>query len=500
MSRLLRPGSALWLVRWDMMHAMRTFGNGRRGGMLLPTWLGYVMRIVMLVLAHALPVLIFWISGRSTKTPDANDVLVLQHMLAVLGQIMLGSMTLMSLYTVVNQLSSRQTLDLQLSSPLPFATLSRSRQYHVAFSSLIGFPLLAVPFANVGPFFGQWQMLWLYPTLIGEALVASALGLTLAGGLIRLFGPAKVKRYVNWLAMIIAMSSGFAFQLMVPHKHDAAVGALSAYGQFWAGSVSGAWAPSLALLVCGLLLTPFVNRLVGALYLEATNAAEVRRAKPVELRFAGRLPWVILRQQWRLMLRNPMIASNLISPLSMMIFPFVMGHDDPAKASETGYHFLIGMLGFAAPMTAYSLCWAATALDEAPGLMFGAPRDRGALWRWQLLAGLLPTWLVLLPPLTMVAWHWPLKAVALAVLCLAASISSAILARSRYRPVSRTEAKVQHGYRPGELLALMAYAGLWGGVAASVNGFGLGLVCLPFALIIPAWMLMRTEDREYLYE
>jgi hypothetical protein len=117
-----------------------------------------------------------------------------------------------------------------------------------------------------------------------------------------------------------------------------------------------------------------------------------------------------------------------------------------------------------------------------------------------LLAALLPTWLVILPPMAMVWWQSPWQGAGLTLVSVASSIASAILARARYRPVSRAESKVHHGYRPGEILLVMAYAGLWAGVASSLNGFGFGLAFLPFALLVPAWALMRTEARDYLYD
>jgi hypothetical protein len=500
MSTLLRPGSALWLLRWDMLHALRNFETSGKGGALrMPRWLGWVVRIFALAALHAVPALIFWGDSHSSKAPSADTALMLSHMLALLGQVTIASMVLMALYSVVSHLMGRQVLDLQLSSPVPQHHLSRARQYQVALSSLIGFPIFILPFANIGPFFGHPGMLWLYPALLGCALIASAVGLAMAGSLIRLFGVRRVKRTINWLAVILLMSSSFAIQLALPHKGDP-LAPLSAWESFWAEAMRGGWLPSLGLLAMGLVLVPITDRLVGKLYLEAANAGVERRAKPVGLRFSSWLPLIILRQQWRLMRRNPMMASNLLSPLSMMVFPFIFRQEDPQAGREAGYHMLVTLLGFTAPMTAYSLCWAATALDEAPALMWGAPSDRGRLWRWQLLAALLPTWLVILPPVAMVWWQSPWQGAGLAVVSVAASVAAAILAHARYRPVSRAEAKVHHGYRPGELLAIMAYAGLWAGVASSLNGFGLGLAFLPIALLVPAWALMQGESREYLYD
>lgn len=497
--RLLHPGSAGWLVYWDLRLALRVFESSRRGALRLPGWLSIALRSSVLVLAHLLPVAMLWMGARSG--PDSpKDVLQMQHMLAMMAQVLPVSMTMAALFSVVNQLSARQALDLQLSSPVPYAQLNRSRLYLTGLSTLIGLPVFVLPFANVGPFFGHWQLLWLYPTLIGEMLIASALGLSIAGGLVRTFGAARIKRYISWISIVLFGSSGFLLQMLSPSGQLGGSGALSAYSAFWLGSVNGAWLPSLSLLIVGLGAAAVSSHLVGKHFLEAANAPEIRRAKPVALRFSGSLPIVVLRQQWRLISRNPMLGSNLLSPLLAALFPYIFGHGPNPGGHKDGVEMLVWMTGLAAPMTAFGLCWAATSLDEAPGLAYGAPRNRGTIWRWQMLAGLLPTWLATLPAIVVLGSHSLTKAALLGLVSLVSSVCGSIIAGSRYRPVSRTEAKVNHGYRQGEVILLMAYSGLWAGVASAINGFGYGLLFLPFALGIPAWALMRTEEREYLYE
>ncbi|WP_374352374.1 hypothetical protein [Chitinimonas sp.] len=496
MKRWLKPASPLWLLRWELLHALRSLG-ARRGSFRLPGALSWLLRGLLLLLMHAIPAFLIWISQHASRTPSINEAQQLTQMLALLGQISFAPMVLVACYTVINQLSSKQALDLQLSSPVALASLSRARQYQVALNSLLGFPLLILPFANVGPFLGQFHLLLLYPAILGYALIASAAGQALAGGLLRLFGVARVKRYGSW-ASLLFMGSGFFIQHLIPKKGEA-VGQAGAWSEFWAGSVSGAWLPSLAFLLVGIVLTLTSSRAFGRMVLEASNTADSQRAKPVSHRFNLHLPWLILRQQWKLMLRNPMTAANLLTPLSTMIFPFMKGAHDP-DGQTAGYAISAAMLGMIAPLSSYTLCWSATALDEAPALVFGAPQNRNRLWRWQLLAALIPVWVVLLPPVLLQASQSLWQGMALALVCLVSSLSTAVLARWRFRPVSRAEARTNNGFRSLELIGLMLYCSLWAGIASSTRTMGLGLALLPFALLVPAWVLMRMEERDYLYD
>lgn len=499
MKTWLPPASARWLLWWELRHGWRSLQT-RRQGLQLPPALSWLLRGLLIVLLHCLPLLIFWLDSQPRSSPPKpHAALLRQQLLALFGQLLFASMAFSAIYSTVSQLASREVLDLQRSSPVPARTLARMRQYLIAGSTLIGLPLALLPFAHIGPFFGHWHTLLLYPAVLGHALTASALGMGTAAALIRLIGVARAKRYAHWLGVGLLLSSGLLIQWLQPHISPGSTpDVLSAWARFWAGSVSGDYRAVLVLLGLGLLLTPLVGRLAGQLFMDGIAEPAHSARRPREQRLRGGLGWVILRKEWRLMSRNPMVAANLASPLVLSVLPLLMGgHGEGSGLSRSS---LLLMCAFMAPATAHALCWAASSLDEAPALAFGAPQERGRLWRWQLLAGLLPTWLVMLPPMLIATWGQPAKLAGLALLCLLASLGAAMMARAQYRPVSRADARRNLGYRPWEVIIIMAYSALWAGTAASLNGMALGLAALPLLLGIAAWAAMKQEEHEYLYE
>ncbi|MDN3577643.1 hypothetical protein QWZ03_12760 [Chitinimonas viridis] len=491
-----KPGSVVWLLKWDLIQLWNWLGttSERRIGKRY-AWLS---RLLLLVLLHMPALLILLLPAPERRSDDVK--LAIDIAMTFLACMLFLSMTFMAIYTAVTALGERKYTELVLTSPLPERTLGRWFIASNAMGTLVGFPLFVLPFVNVLVCFGKPQALLVYLSIAGYALTAASIGVLVAFGLQRLLGPARAKRYVGLIGIVLLLTSGVVISLGM-NMLKAAQLTPQPWHKFVAGTVAGEWLPTLVVLLLGLALWLGLARF-AARGVKMAAETQVVAAAPLNdkpLRFEVSPVRALLNKEWRLMLRYPMLAMNLANPVMMLIFP-LMHVLEGKGAWHEALDMTVAFSGGMAAMTAHSLCWAASALDESPALLWSAPMQRERWRRWQLLAGLLPTWLAMLPVLAIVAWVAPLKAVGLAVVAVAAGIGGGLLAQSFYRPVAKHERNMQYGMRTPQVIIMMLYGAAWGGVSTALNGFALGLVLLPFVLGLPAWLLMRMEDREYLYD
>ncbi|WP_269531080.1 hypothetical protein [Chitinimonas sp. BJYL2] len=490
------PGSVLWLLKWDLIQLYNWFSQGEAKR--LGTRWRWAYRAFWLLLIHSPALLIMLLP---TPSRDPSEARVARDIaFTFLGGMLFLSMVFMAVYTSVSALAERKYTETVLTSPLPANTLGRWFIGSNALGTLVGMPLFVLPFVNVIALSGRPQALLVYASIAGYALLAACIGVAASFSLQRILGTARAKRYVGIIGMTLLISSGILISLGMKALQRAQFEP-QLWHEFVAGTLRGHWLPSLAVLLAGILawrlMAPIAAR---GVYASAQVQAPPRSApKSTRARFSNSPVRALLTKEWRLMLRHPMLAMNLANPMMMLIFPLmhmIDGKGDWREAMNMTVAFSGGMV----VMTAHSLCWAASAMDESPSLLWSSPMPREQWRRYQLLAGLIPTWLAMLPLLAIVAWVSPMKALGLAVISFAGAIAGGLLAQAFYRPVPRHERNMQYGMKAPQVMAMMAYGAVWGGLSTALNGFALGLTLLPIALGVPAWLLMRQEEREFLHD
>lgn len=500
----MKPGSLPWLLRWELKLNWRELRGGQNIAM--PRWLGIGLTGLLLLLLHALPALLFWLD----RAKPANPAKFEQALLPLLGGlllVMLLAAAIMAMQRAVSVLYERHDIDLLLSAPIDTAWILSSRALGLALSSAALVGLIALPFAHVGWLFGHWNTLLLYPLTLSIGLLATAPALWLVFVLVRLLGPRRARSVGQWLMMGIGLAVMVASQLL--GRLDAHLPAGASFMERaggmlrWLGrAVAGEPLPVLAITAVALLLFGLTVWAGRRRFVEISQADATRQAasgRPAgELRFGRSLGWLIVRKEWRLILRQPSVISMLAMPailLAAMVFGQVGGRGGGGVQSL--HLFMLGML-YAS--TASNLCWLAMSLDEAAPLLYGAPVEVERIRRWQVAAVLFPLLLTLPLPLGVIAAHAPLQAAILAPIVVMATLAGALVARWRFRPVARSLMKKAFGRTTRETVLDAVHTALWGGAAMAAGGSGFGYLCLPLALLFPFLVWMKTEEREYLYD
>lgn len=442
MLQRLKPGSGLWLLA----HECRLFfynysGPGNKGK---PTR-GFA-RVTRLWVLAALIILhgFSWVILRDL--PPLH--LPTPALLLPVGGVMLATWVLLCGQAVkggVNALFQRGDLDLLLSSPIPPQHVFRARLAGIAASLAAGQLILFAPFANVALVLGQPRWLAVYPVVFFFGVLATAFGITLALGLVRLLGVRYAAQAGQILGTVTSAAVFLGYQIYA-HLFGAYHAQVTQQLQLWLqpGAVLGPgsvlWWPARAALgqalpllgLLGLSVAAFIasERLLWRQFAHSTQRsprAARKRNNATPQRFNTGLFRVAVTKEWRLMRRDPDLITQIgmeLCYLLPLLLLFVWGGQSQPIALS------VAMLVFFTSSLAASLTWITVAAEDAPDLVNVAPAARATLRSAKHFAAVVPA---LVPTLIAVVWGWvrqsntPDTLFALYVLLVAAPVSALCL-------------------------------------------------------------------------
>ena len=432
MRRLTLPaGSTAWLLGHELKLSLRAM-TGRKGGSISLIVIGSILVIATIAGGFPLALLMRRVPVRETPLLIMTfDVAMAAIFTLILSQT-LASAT-MAFY-------ERGDLDLLLSSPIPPRRVLTVRAVGIATVPFLWFAALltigVLPLALTG------QPRWLagYPVLASIALLAAAVGLSVAMLLFGIIG-ARATRTVGQL---LAAFIGAGFFLASQSRNFLPDGGRGLFGGVVRWSQSGVFEPGAPLswparavfgepapllTFVGVSMLIFMAAAAGlgrrfsadAAVAAGVGSGSVRVSnRAVSARsFGGGVFVTMMRKELRLLVRDPTLLSQvLLRTLYVLPLTFVMvkggGHSSDYGASHMAVMLssirlasLAGAVTFMAGQVAGSLAWIAISAEDAPELLACAPIDGGLVRRAKLTATIVPVVLLLALPLGALLWLSP---------------------------------------------------------------------------------------------
>lgn len=407
------PGGVLFLLRHEMLLTWRRFratGKGR-----------HVRRLIFYsVMITALGFGGYWVArGLSHVHPEPTILLLgaVGGVFAILFSLMLSQ----SLMLITESLYQRGDLDLLLSSPLPLWRVLIVRMSAIAINVALFYLILTGAVFVWLPAFGGWAWMSFAPSILLLALFATAVGLVLARLMFWLIGPRNTRVVAQILASLIGAAFFIASQMprfmedesraqaildifnrAVPIiGNPASVISLPARAAFGVGWDFWIWA--------GVALACFLLAVWWYAHRFATDAAAIsglgarkRRASQAVRAMRGGIGPTLVRKEWRLLRRDPLLLSQILLPLLyfiplFLVFGSRLGEYGFNRAAAGGFAsgFVLMATTFAA-----SLAWLTVSAEDAPDLIASAPVSRDQIDMSKAIAAGTPAMLLLLLPST----------------------------------------------------------------------------------------------------
>ena len=431
---LAGPGSVLWLLSYELRMAWRR-PKARKGGR------GVALVVVAVIL------LLF---GMPIGYYLAHQSLALgPRMIAGADGALLLAFTLMmnvALTTATMAFYERGDLDLLLSSPLSGRKILAVRALGIAAGAAIWPMLLVTPFLLPIAAFGHWPWLAIYLVLGALGLLAAAAGIALAMALFRLSGPRAAKTVGQVVASLSGASVFIVSQSarIFPGFGRILGGAVdNATQRGWltptaplswpARAVTGEPLPLLVLVLVSVAVFVAAAHLFGLRFV--TNAA-LGAGTPSGLGWSGPRRRdqgfapstfaAVMRKEWRLILRDPALISQVLVRL-LYLLPLcflVITRSGGNGASAEG---LVGPLALIAGQLAGSLAWITLSAEDAPDLIAASPVTPTAIRRAKLTAALQPVAVLFVIPVFALAVWSPQAGAAAAVGSALAAVSAGLV-------------------------------------------------------------------------
>ncbi|WP_226342636.1 hypothetical protein [Deinococcus sp. AJ005] len=514
-SRGSKPGSLPWLLKKQLLWQWQALTGGQRKGVYIA--------LAVLILA----VLGGYFALRSllanlplnAPLPDValGPVLLAQAFLLTL---MLSAAVRASLVT----LFTRGDLDLLLQSPIPPRVVLASRALGVALSAALPAGLLVVPLTLALLVLGVWRggvglPLW----WLSASLLASSAGLWLTLGLVRVLGVRRTRTVSAVLGALFGAGiflgtqwANFSGGRGRGQQSSAVFEALSFFAPGrgnWPGREAWLWLPAraawlepwpalllvlLSLAVFAVSVLALTRQFVNGAQEIAAPEGRVRhsRTPPGKLRFASGSRATLLKE-WRLIGRDPELLSRTLLQL-VYLLPLLFSVTRGGGLRAAGG---TGVILLTASLTA-ALAHLTLNAEDAPDLLISAPRSPAALRRDKWLAAVIPTVLLGLVALTVLALRGALgtsHTFFLVPLLLLGTGGTALMVLWQPLPVRRADAFKRSQRAPliNTVLTLLFQGGLSVTAFAASSGAVWGLATLALAVLAlgVAYSLRRSDVR-----
>ncbi len=485
------PGSLPWLLAHELKLSWRA-AMGKRGAVRIAIILGGAAVLALLVSA---PIALSL--GRRTVTITPVLTAGLDIALLVIFSLMLSQ----TLSGAVLAFYTRGDLDLLLSSPLSGRKVLAVRAIGLALPPFLIYGALATPFLIPAALTGHPAWLAAYVVLASVAMLATATGIGLAMALFAAIGPRATRTVGQLLAALVGASVYLTFQArnIFPDRGASMLRGLIAFASAkrfgpgaplaWpAEAIVGKPLPLLiAAALAGLVFVALIAGLGRRFIADAGVGAgtdsgptfATRRSRRLSsaapANFAGSPFDAIARKEWRLLLRDPTLLSQVLLrllyllPIGFFIFRDASLHDATRVARGAGaLTFFVGQL-------AGSLAWIAISAEDAPELIACSPIAAGAVRRAKLAAALTPVAVLVAPMLVALAWLSPWAGLVATIATALSAISAGLLNLWFEKPAPRS-----------------AFRRRGGSVVVSLAELALGVcwaLAAALAILAPAWSL-----------
>lgn len=415
-------------------------------GLLAAGWLGlhgaawYGLRNVPAMPADALPI----------------AAVAITVLLLVLGTFMFSS----GLKSSVDSLFERGDVDLLLSSPLPSRSIFTVRLTGITLGVASVYLALAGPVVNAGLFTGHAAWLAVYPVILACTSICCSLAMLLTLLLVRVLGARKTRVVAQVLSAIagalifLLAQAQNLLHLGSPQQAAALVthamtpgSALAPDSVIWSAgrAALGGVTPLLCLLALAgglfLLTVRFTHGFFVRGLQQAVSTVRARKpgARTAPGRFGQPLVNVVLRKEWRLIVRDPHLLSQvLLQLLYLLPLALLVLRSDGAATPAVG----AGLVMLSASLTA-SLTWIVVSAEDAPDLLLASPAAARVIRRAKLGAAVLPPLaLVALPVLWSLAQH-VVAGLCLSLTVMAATACAALTGLWQGRPAPRGNFKTR---------------------------------------------------------
>ena len=245
---------------------------------------------------------------------------------------------------------------------------------------------------------------------------------------------------------------------------------------------------------------PWVGRRFARDAAAASGADTIRRRKGREdARFGTGLRRAIMAKEWRLMIRDPGLISQVllrmiyIIPLAIVILTD-QGRSGDGAISLVGPIVAAGSALLAGQLSG-SIAWIVISAEDAPQLLASAPVPIRGFWRAKLTVALLIPAILLTPILLIFAVFDPLAAAIALPVAAAAAWSAAMINLWLQKPTKRSEFRrawaSTFGANMLELISSMSLAGFAGMAVGGLYVYS--LIPLAIAVLVVA-LARRSED------
>lgn len=501
----LLPEDFSLLLRHDMRVARRRLAAVLSGTR--PVTVALIL-IGALVMFHAFG----WIAVREYLDARASDP---RHGWTAIGTIFLFVapwIVSQALTNTTRALYTRGDLDMILSSPMSARAVFLARSLAVAFESIASIAILILPIANMMAWRVDWRWLAIYPALLATGFFGTGIGLVLTMALFRLCGPRRTRLAGQIAATIVG--AGFALALQVANVlPPATLEAMSDFigirdasrfdpGALWwlpVRAASGDVAALAAFMAFGLAI--FLAAALSLAELFALGAISTQGAEEShatgrrDRRFAGGVALSLLRKEWRLLTRDPWLASQLLQqviytlPVSVVLWKAQGPHGSVSLA-------LAPMVVVVAAHISASLAWLTISSEDAPEFLQTAPVAPGVVTRAKLQAIAVPLILLFAPILLGIWTVLPKGAILTTIFATLAAASTALL--NLWRPAPGKRGDLLRRHQQSKVVGMIEHtlSLLWA-MALALAAFWSWTFVIPSAMALGLLFLNRPKaDRK----
>lgn len=412
------PGSVGWLLRHELRLAWFNASGGKEGaGKRRPGNAAIGLALLGWAALH----LLGWVTVQRSAGVAGDD----PRILFVISAVLAGGAALMlssAIKSSVLVLFERSDLDLLLSSPLPSHSIFTMRLAGVAASTAAVYLFFLAPFAHAGLLQGQWRWLGVYPGVISVAVLCSCAAMLLTLGLVRVLGARRTRVVAQVIGALAGALFVIASQLHSLSSRDSQGrvrelldGLLRQDGMgdhpllLPARAMLGEPLPMLLLAALASVVFVLTARRTHRFFAHGLQlAASAARAgsaptAPLRPRFGRSLFLTVVVKEWRLIVRDPHLLSQVLLQLLFLLplfFLVFQRADVQAQALGAGLALLCGSLTGA-------LAWIALSAEDAPDLLLVSPASLSTVRRAKLAAAVMPVLALVAVPLLWLTVHAP---------------------------------------------------------------------------------------------
>jgi ABC-2 type transport system permease protein len=410
-------------------------------------------------------------------------------------------------------LFERGDLDLLVSSPLSSRVIFASRLLGMAVGIFFTIGAFVLIPGLIVIALGWFRLLGLFPTLLALCLLGTSLALLTNLVLMRFFGPGRTRTLASLMVIPAILLVRYA------NAQPQQLAELSQRFPLLAAD-SWLWFPTRAIFSDPLALLMLFGVTTAVVWLTVetlqgwfmagtrvgpgtnpTTQAPPGSTTPEQetLTFQSGLPRLVLEKEWRVMRREPDLLPRLALAVVLLV-PLVGSVFQPGEPTAESGAMLPGVIVVMAMAVTTALANLSICGEEAPELLQAAPVAAGQLRFLKLLAVLIPTWVVMVPLVVLLALQGT-PGLALGMVVVVVTVATALLRLWNGKPVPAA------GLRRGRLnpsrdrvLSLLEWANygicLVLGLQLTLAITGLGIIALALLGLLMAGAYGRYRQLE----